>query len=386
MKKEEFIKSVLQNNQGTASSTVYLISGSTEVLELSIVELLQLNSSKLTPEARHIIDILENDKDFGCREEYQQFKWMILSYINIQDAFPSVVYNGADNRILFARHYFYYEALSILREYFYCGLNNMIVSANHLVRTFIEFNLRQCYFIEKAKREQSFSSIREYLKSGIAPSNETIIKFIFPSNSFCKPIKKCIQTVLKGLSESSSHAFDPVHSVRNIGKLGHEYSIDSLVFWLKMFGAFNTVLWSYYITLPTILKPRDVVRKFGFNYVPGLFITDYQYAAVKKSLGDDLPLFIQNEPIKAELQNLDDIFDNLPDLTDAEIVKTWTNKEDLKSFIHGYAMLTAQMRVINESLASKFTADDTQVTDLKIGTDLGLATKYSFWEKNYKKL
>lgn len=386
MTKEEFIKAI-SSQERESSSIVHLVSPDTEILSLSLLDLLQLNESRLSKEASMILEIFENDKEFGCHKEYQEFKWMILAYINLQDAFPTVLYSDVDEKIIFARNYFYHEALSILREFIYCGLNNMTTSARHLTRTFVEFNLRQVYLFERCKREKSYASMRNYLKNGIVASNQFMINYIFPSTTFFKPIKKSIQMILKGLSQSSSHAFDPVHSVRVNGKLRHEYSMDSMLFWLTMYSSFTSVLWPYYLGFPTLLKPRDVVRKFGYNYVPGLFITEEQYVAIKRTFKDDeLLLFTEVEPIKSEIQSLDEAYDSFPNLSDDEVNETWTEEEHPKSFLVGYAQLVAKMRVTSELLASKFTVDNTEDLTLNVKTDLGLLTRYSFWRDNYKSM
>jgi len=385
MSKKEFIKALLSQER-ESSSMVHLLAGDTERLSMSLVDLLQLNESRLSKEALMVVEILENDDGFGCKKEYQEFKWMILGYINLQDAFPTVLYNDVDEKIIFARNYFYYEALSILREFIYCGLNNMTTSARHLVRTFVEFNLRQVYFFERCKREQSYAAMRQYLAKGIVPSNQFMVNYIFPNTAFFKPIKKSIQMILKGLSQSSSHAFDPVHSVLANGKLRHEYSIDSLLFWLTMYSSFMAVLWPYYFAFPTLLKPRDVIRKFGYNYIPGLFITEEQHVAIKKTFKDgDMSLFTEAEPIKSELQSLDEVYDSFPNLSDDEIKSTWTEEGPRPDrHLIGYAQLVAQMRVTSEMLANKFTVDNTEDLTKNVKTDLGLLTRYSFWRDNYK--
>ncbi len=386
MKKEDFIK-LIHSQERKASSTVHLPSSETNELSCSLGELLQLQNSRLSAEAQIVLEILENDKEFGCRREFQEFKWMVLAYINFQDAFPSVIYDDFDERIIFARNYFYYEALSILKEYIYCGVNNMITSANHLVRTFIEFNLRQLYFSERCKRDGSFISIREYLKRGVAPSNQTIINYLVPSTSFFKPIKKSIQVVLKGLSESSSHAFSPIHSARSNANLNHESSIDCLLFWLRMYSSFGTVLWLYCTVFPTLLRPREILRKFGFNYIPGLFISNEQFIPIKKSFkDDDLSLFIEQPEINGELLSLDNTYNSFPDLTDEEIRETWTEEGKLQNFKVGYAQLLAKMRVTNEILANKFSVEGQDILFKNIKTDLGQAIKYSFWRDNYKSM
>jgi len=387
MEKDEFLRQIVTPGR-SSSASVHLISPDQLNISTPLVDLLDLNKERLCKESLLILDILENDEDFGCRKEYQEFKWMVLAYITVQDAFPTILYDGVDKEVIFARNYFYYEALSILREFIYCGLNNFTVSARHLVRTFIEFNLRQLYFFEKCKRDRSYVSMRDYFSNGVAPSNQSIINFIVPSTSFCKPIKKSIQVVLKGLSNSSSHAFDPVQSTRSFTKLRHEYSLDAVLFWLTMYGSFSTVLWPYYLVFPTLLRPRDVVRKFGYNYIPGLFIANEQHIAIKKTFKDnEMALFMEADPIKFELDSLDEIYNSFPDLSDDEIDQTWTEAGRPQNHLVGYGQMIAQMRITNEVLANKFAVDNTEeILTNNIKTDLGIATKYSFWKDNYKSM
>src|SRR5690606_760683 len=115
---------------------VHFFQAETETLSASLVDLSQLDKSRLTKEGSIILEILENDLGFGCHREYQKFKWMVLAYIAVQDSFPPVLnmdQQDGDEKVMFALYYFYYEALSILREFIYCGLNNMMISARHLI-------------------------------------------------------------------------------------------------------------------------------------------------------------------------------------------------------------------------------------------------------------
>lgn len=386
MTKEEFFEKIYNDQEtnvigGFATS----ITEKSEIHSVPLASILNLDSSKFSEEAKIIIDSLENDPDFPFFEEYQSLKWKIISLITIQDVFPGTIYSDFDQETWAARTYFYYEGLHLLREYFYCGFNNYLSASEHLLRTFIEFNIKQNYFDHICYQRNSYAPLKKYFKDGISPSGIKMANAYLPNGEFAKPIKKKIQLILGKLSSSSSHAYKPIDSNRGKGKLQHEYSMDTIYFWVTLNYTINIVLWSYYLMYPTLFKPREIIRKFGFNYPMGAFIETFQNASIKHSLSPQDYKTFEKYALDSEIiSDLDAFYELQPDLTNEQILSSWTDENSLNDINSGYIYLVAKYRAINELLAVRCTFDLDTPNDEKLEKLMKDIVEYDWWKKNYK--
>jgi hypothetical protein len=385
--REKIIKEILENrNETSLVSFVSTIKEKNGIELVKLSNLLNIKTDKLNKEGKAILETFEEDKDFPYSDMFSNMKWKILCLLNIQDFLSGIIHNHGDPKILGSRHYFYYESLHLLREYFYCGLNNYLSAADHLLRTFVEFNIKQCYYDFICKKQNSFKPLSKYFNDGISPSVLNMCNAYLPKNSIAKPIKKRIQHLLQTLSEKSSHAYKPIDSIRGNGKLRHEYSIDSLLFWMNLNHAITTVLWSYFLTKPNLFNPKDVTRKFGFNYPMGVFISDFQYYSIVNSISEeDLNTFKSHAKETEEFKEFENHYNSLEDLTDEQIKKTW-KKEELKDIQSGYLKSVAEMRAVTEMYASSCTFDAQTDVDESLEPLIRKVADYSWWEKNYKKI
>jgi hypothetical protein len=389
MTREQFVEKILENGKGSflESLTILPASEYTNGCDTPLIKILNLNPSKISEEGMLVLDILENDEDFPYRSNYQQLKFNLLALCSVQDIFTGTFYNDYTIEAFAAQNYFYYEGLSLIREYFYAGFNNLLKASDHLVRTILEFNIRHCYFYWKCEETHSSKPIIEYLKYGICPSNQVMINKFLPKDSFCKPIKSKIQNLIQSLSSSSSHAFNPEHSIRSNGKMHFEYTIDSLLFWLNLNRILSAVLWSYYVSYPMLLHPKDIIRKCGYNPPLGLFCSHSHFMIFKNTLDSaDLESFVAYTANQQIVKDLNDYYDSLAMLSDEEIKATW-NKDEVpypEDHFGGLAMITANMRATREVLANRCTMVEDSGTD-QFPNILVNYSKYSFWKENYTK-
>ncbi len=388
MKKEELFEYIFEN-EGTSvvGSYVNTLKEEEGIKSVELCSILNLDKNGFSKEALTIIDILENEEGFPYQDLYQSLKWKISSLINIQDLFTGKIFENFNVDTFNAKTYFYFEGLHLIREYFYCGFNNYLSAAQHLLRTFIEFNIKQCYFDFICKANNSYAPLEDYLKNGVSPSALKMANTFLPQGSFAKPIKKKIQVILGRLSDTSSHAYKPIDSMRGNGKLQHEYSLDTMLFWLSLNQSINIVLWSYYLSNPMIFKPKDIIRKFGFNYPIGTFISDFQHLSAKYSLNkDDFYMFMEFVSNLDEVKMLDEFYESQPDLTDDEIKATWDQKESLEDFNFGFLQLIAKHRAMSELLASRCSFDAQKHFDKSLKPLIYKVSDYNWWKKNYKKM
>lgn len=387
MKYKEILDQIIDNkNDKVVVSFGSSIKDKDEIQNISLLQILNLDKDRFSTEANAIIESFEKDKELPYQDLYEKLKWKIVCLINIQDVLPGVIYSNGNPDIMGTRNYFYYEGLHLLREYFYCGFNNYLSAAEHLQRTFVEFNIKQCYFDFICKEQNSFKPLTDYLSDvSRCPSSLKMTNKYLPNHEIAKPIKKRIQILLKALSEKSSHSYKPIDSIRRNGKLRHEYSMDTIMFWLSMNQTLTVILWNYFLTRPILFNPKDIVRRFGFSYPMGAFISEIQYSSVVNSISDeDLALFNKFAESQQEYKDLEEFYNSQKELTDSEIMQTWDEEEEIKTFEMGYLKTVVKLRAVMELLSSKCAFDSQIDIDESLEPLIYKISDYSWWKKNYK--
>jgi hypothetical protein len=88
-----------------------------------------------------------------------------MAFLSVQDLLTTPLFSDTTNAGILQIKYFYYESKYILMEIIASSLNGLHIANKQLLRNFLEFNLLQCFFINKIKQEESFRSFNEYLKT-----------------------------------------------------------------------------------------------------------------------------------------------------------------------------------------------------------------------------
>lgn len=386
---KNFIKELFENERSLQlTATFHAVLDDEAMQNVELFEILGLDKGRINETGQKIIDILEHDKDMP-RELYTTLKWKVLALITVQDTFRGVIHGSGQVDSLFYKSYFYFESLHILREYFYCGFNNFQISAQHLLRTLLEFSIKQNYYDHVCMTQNSFAPLEKYLEDGIAPDPAKMLNVFLPKDKLATPLKKQVQMILKGLAKSSSHAYMPAHSVRGNGKLQHEYSLDSLHFWATLLPVLDGILWLYYFQLPQLFNPKDVPRKFGFSPPVGCFISPEQHVAVKKSLKPkDYKMFKQFADSSDEVSSLNDFYDSQPDMTNEQIMASWDEEgvDPPASVEAGYFRAVVQLRAMQEVMANNCAVEAAKKFSERKDTDQLFSdiSQYDWWLKNYK--
>jgi len=387
--REEFLNSLVNNENGTVlNATAMFPMDDCFETKMPLISILNLDESKISKEGKLVLDILENDPDSYNYKDFMRFKWKLWALTCLQDIFPSTIYNDFTHEAYNALYYFYYESLHLIREFFYVGLNNFLKAADHLLRTILEFNIRQAYFNDKCDIEHSLKPVQTYLDKGHCPSNQSMLNSFLPNNSIGKATKVNIQNLIKILSNTSSHAFNPDDSSRYHGKLHFEYTPDSMVFWIKLDYLLTPILWSYYLLYPMAFQPRDIIKKFGFNYPAGLYITENQFRVFKNSLLlEDQKILQAYSNEQQVVVDLNEFFYSQSDLTYEQIKQTWRSDDGtMPEKIHlGYLQTVAQLRGLKEICANNCTLTKRDTSDLP-DNFLEQHSSLAFWQKNYAKV
>lgn len=318
----------------------------------SLLEALDVDKELLSPTAKEALEALEAAP---ATTEWSDFKWRLTAFTCIQDIFESLFYKPEVTPIIFQQYYFYYESRTILSESILCGLNGFSIAAQALLRLFLEFSVLQNYYFRLTKEAQSYAVVEKYFETGVHPSWHTVLKKALPKDEFAKPIRYRIQSHLSGLSESIIHPYHPDLSPLQHKKPGSAHSFEGLHFWSVTDMVLEAALWAYYVNLPLLFHPYNLLRKFGYDGPVGMLIDEQGGACIKKSLTpDDYQLFVDYSLRQQETLQMLDWAKGYPDLSDEEIRKTWDYADrEYPGLWEGYGEVMARMRAIKVGLALK---------------------------------
>lgn len=386
------LEDILREDRTSIQVTCMIITDDTSMLRYSLLDLIATDDSMLTAYGKEILKLMESN-DAPCKELYLKLKWNILAFLTVQDTFDGVIYNADDALGMGLKNYFYYESLHLLREYIYCGFNNCLSAAQHLLRTIMEFNIKQLYFEKLCAKSYSYQPVLKYLQDGINPNIASMISKVLDDYSLAKPLKKSVSSLYSRLSKISSHAYMPVYSARSSGKMQHEYSMDSIVFWADLYVVLNQILWMYYFCHPQLFNPKDIVKKFGFSPPCGCFITENQHIAIKKSLCNaDYEMFKNLALDSDKIISLNTLYDNYDSFSYEQIRNTWNKElgEMPKDTNVAFCAVLAELHAIQEMIASSIAyknrkEQEEKATNISSKT-LNEVVTYSWIMKNYKNL
>jgi hypothetical protein len=361
-----------------------------EMQSPSLVQLLGIDESELTLNGNRVLQFLESEKESSPIFNFEIFKWKVHAFLSIQDLLFPQIFDGVNWDIILKIRYFYYESKYVLLESIHSSLNGMYIGNNQLLRLFIEFNLLQVYYLNKGIREQSYSSFSEYFKTGKKPGNNKLIETALPEDKFCKPLRKRIQWELGRLSNRFSHAYTHFDSPKTMGVVIPHTSIDSIYFYVQVSAVLDTVLWMYYVNLPMLFFPVDIIRRFGFNPPSGVFASPSTAVIIKKSMPEDDYILFKEYSGKKEIVNSHlDWFNSLPDLTDQQIWDTADERRELNDSILSYyvkqlAGFRAKCEMVVEMIRKQLTDKSKEPT---IDTDtVSSYLNFFKWREIYHKL
>ena len=389
---KSILEDILRGDGSSIQVACMIITDDASILRYSLLDLLGAKESMLTEYGKEILMLMEGN-DAPCKKLYLKLKWSILAFLTVQDTFDGAIYNADDALGMGLKNYFYYESLHLLREYVYCGFNNCLSAAQHLLRTVVEFNIKQLYFEKICAKSRSYQPVLKYLQDGINPGITPMINKVFDDYDLARPLKKSVSSLYSQLSKMSSHAYIPIYSVRSSGRMQHEYSMDSVVFWADLYVVLSQILWMYYFCHPQLFNPKDIVKKFGFSPPCGCFIAKNQHIAIKKSLCySDYEMFKNLALSSDKIASLNTLYDSCNSLSYEQIQNTWNRDlgEMPKDTDAAFCAILAELRAVQEMIASSIACknrkdQEEKTADISYET-LSTAATYSWIRKNYKNL
>ena len=388
---QEFFQKLMNRKNNTSFETFvyrYLKDDKKNLRLPGLTQLLLIDNSLLTEDGKEAINYLESlIEPEGQIFSFSKFKWKILAFLAVQDLLTTPIYEGGIISSILQQKYFYYESKYILLEVIISSLNGLHIGNKQLMRNFLEFNMLQCYFINKINKEKSFQSFNEYLKTRINPSVSKLINEAVPVDNFCKPIKKRLQIELQNLSNRYSHAYNQNDSPKHDGIFRPGLTIESLYFHIQVAATLDIVLWMYYVNFPMLFKPVNIVKKFGFS-PPALFVTPDVTAVIEQTMSkEDFAIFenyaSNSEVVQGNLQ----WYNSLPDLSEDEIWRQWDKPREKDDTIEGcFLKMIATVRGYSELLFESEEMRKERSAQVNAVTDSVLEnyTVFSKWQKVYK--
>ena len=349
---EELTKATLEPRR--AAVTYRVPSDPNGVQEpFSIPEFLDINLSELSPTASRALEAIEAPGG-DHHDAWTDLKWKLTAFTYLQDIFDTAIRESSDALLLLQQYYFYFESHDLLAESMLCGLNGFYVGAQALLRPFLEFSILQNYYYRVLRDARSYQPLEQYFKTGVSPATNTLVKKCMPDDDFCRPIRFRLQQHLGGLSQSTLHPYHPNHSVRQHTIAVGAHSLEGLHFWFMTRLVIEAALWVYYVNFPLLFQPIDILRKFGHGGPVGVFADQVAATAVRQSLSErDYAEFKSYSVANGSAAEAWVWANGLPDLTDAEIEKSWPVAEygSYPGLWAGFCAEMARMRAIRRLLA-----------------------------------
>jgi hypothetical protein len=352
-----------------------------------LADMLQVRRDDLNKSAAEILEFFEHgSRDGKASGEWEDFKWKITAFLEIQDIFDAPLYStGSAVLNIFHLWYFYFESRYLLVESILCGLHGLYAASDALLRPFLEFSMLQLYYRNVCRASQSFQPLEQYFKSGINPSWGRAIKKALPENAFCRPIRSRLELHHKSLSNSATHPYQPDFSARHHSASPAQPSLEGIYFWHRIRLNLQPILWAYYVNFPMLFQPVDILKKFGFGGPVGVFADKQCATAVMRSLGEgEYTEFHRYAASDEAVMSRLSWFESLPDLTEEEIRETWDvsrHGELNRGLREGYAQHMAHNRALLEVMALKAPSGDTEITDVN---ELMRLLSYDRWKVAYK--
>lgn len=387
---QKFINKLHQRKANGSFAASYVLYLDTEKMEPhKLLDIMMLDESLLTAEGKEALDYLESLKEsdeevFGFR----RFKWKLMAFQAIQDILTIPMIGENAINVMFKIKYFYYESKYILSEVILASLNGLHIGNKQLLRNFLEFNLQQCYFINRIYKEGSYQTFEEYIKTRISPGQSRLVSHAIPDDNFCKSLRKRVHLEFDHLSNRYSHAYSLDNSPKHDGIFRPGLTLDSLYFYIQISATLDVVLWTYYVNFPMLFRPVDIMRKFGFS-PPPLFVMPDVTAVIEKAMTPpDFETFKKYAEQSEMANGHSEWYNSLPDLTEEEI---WAGsdkeREENESVLAAYMKMVAQVRAYSEFIyetneekserVKKMEEFDPKMADFYIN--------YSQWQKVYKK-
>ena len=301
--------------------------------DISFQKVWTIRADELCPAADISSDYIQLNDDLA--EMHCRVAWLSQALIEFMDLldFPDSI------RILQSRrnNYFYFEAISALREATVGILNGSFRASTALLRTVFELLLIHCRWqikfsrnMSARKRENALNIFSECVAGKkLNPKFKDVLQFNVQNLNIPYDVTKC-KDVLDVYSKLCSYVHtSSLAESTTILKDGNinTVSAPALCKWLKLAQEVLEISLEHLIFhKPQSLFPVNIVAKFGYNPPVGMYFDDSNTIPLIVSFGEEKinelrGVLESHESVRHAMA----IYDATPRLSDEEIRLTWTN-------------------------------------------------------------
>ncbi len=321
----------------------------------SLQQAWKFSGDELSRNARGAVHLLATQSDLRAQED--QLAWAHQAILEFQDLQGiTVPREGRCGSI----NYLFYEGVSTLREAVLSGLNGCVHVSLSSMRTFMEMLLFHVWWGQKLADSGSHESFFEWLagkerkryKYFKEAKKEVFAKLPWSDSGeresrFCEVYNRLCSYVHKPLLAES------ITMLRGGNTAAPDLHV--LSFWLSLMkDAADQCVQLLFGSKPISLFRLAPLRKFGFNVPVGVFPDESNHHVFERLLGSEAMTNLQCETANAVTLLLKQ-YDELPDLTDEQILKTWVHaplgeeacRNDRERILLRAATMKADLRASN---------------------------------------
>lgn len=261
-------------------------------------------------------------------ELLEQLSWKSQALLEFQDLQPILV--PPEGGPFIKVHFPFYEGLAALRSSVLAALNDNVRASLPVLRTALELCLFHQWWRSRSPDDGYHAKFYSWLNGEKgSPGMSQIRKDLFKRTSFPATAvseedvrslyaRLCVHTHVPQYRDSL-----PVLSRSNVpGSNGAQ-----LAYWVELFQQTLNVLLDVFIARsPQSLFPIDVLRKFGFSPPVGIYFDESNFIALREALGTEKVTEYRSHFSDASSELLS-FATARSDLSDAEIMASWTGKD-----------------------------------------------------------
>ncbi len=303
----------------------------------TLINVWAIDLKELCAHGKETLKYLESSQ-FPAPDKLKNSIWTTQAILEFQDLQSATLPQRGP---FFNMSYLFFEAISALREATVCGLNTLYHSSFSNLRVALEMFTFHYWWQNRLSQSDSYEEFYEWLtgKQNSAPFSNMIsdiyAEISLPSGASSK------DGLLKTYRALCSYSHKPLikESITTIraGNLPG-FSPEVFLYWLETLASTQRCLLDLAIAYhPQAMFPVCIYRKFGFNPPIGVLLDDSNFVPIKEALGKILvDEYKSHYCTEDKCEQLLKWFNSLTDLTDKEILSTWT--EDLPQVNHTHSI------------------------------------------------
>jgi hypothetical protein len=293
-------------------------------------------------------------------ETYVETAWLLQALLEFQDLQEITITLATP--LPNNSKYFFFEALSAMREVVVTGCNGSFHASLALLRTFIELILFHFWWQDRLNRDdKAWLTFHAWVRGEwTSPPLRSVLRDVY--TGLRRAPNAAEQAELEHYYKIlCSYAHKPLIRESLTYLKGNNARVASptvLGFWLRVLNGVAKIIVDLMIAeKPMSLFPVQPYQKFGFNYPIGLYFDQFNSVPLMHALGEpkltDYRTFYGALP---EVEDLLSYFNGQQSMSDDQILQTWNKNKDMpedpgmstsERILHLWAALKAESRALH---------------------------------------